>query len=260
MHQAGLSMFNGSTKIPFPEIDSNGGLCIPFLGLTNECKGVFNFGTPKLNISSTDLTSSTTSSSFTVTKTKVPIQNDPTTTSLKYSSENAVKTSLSSSSTTVTTPPPVTDAVYLDRIRWSSVSSDTLRTEPSLSYVNLPGLASTENKLDFPSSEYPRYLNYAILSFYFLASNNAHSFPHRLAYSSEIKLPVAESLVTASVSVNAATGGFVAKDETWRDDQTHLFGVTETSALNQNDGSYVTAFDQDIQRSTSLNTVTDAGT
>lgn len=237
-------MFNSSTKIPFPEIDSNSGLCIPFLGLTTECKGVFNFGTPKLNISSTDLTSSTISSSFAVKKTKVPVQTDPTTTGM---------TSLSSSSTT--TPTPVSDAEYLDQTRWSSVSSESLSTEPSLSYVNLPGLASTEIKLDFPSSEYPHYVNYA-------TCNNAHSFLHRLAYSSEIKLPVAESLVTTSVSVNAATGGFLGKDEIWRDDQTHLSGVTKASALSQNDGSYVAAaFDQNIQQSTSSNTdIDDAGT
>jgi hypothetical protein len=234
-------MFNSSTKIPFPEIDSNSGLCIPFLGLTNECKGIFNFGTPKLNISSTDLTSSTISSSFAVKKTKVPVQTDPTT---------IVMTSLSSSSTTI--PTPVSDAEYLDQTRWSSVSSESLSTEPSLSYVNLHGLASTEIKLDFPSSEYPHYLNFA-------TCDNAHSFLHHLAYSSEIKLPVAESLVTTSVSVNAATGGFLGKNEIWRDDQTHLSGVTET-ALNQNDGSSVAAaFNQHIQQSTSPNTVIDTG-
>lgn len=123
-----------------------------------------------MNISSSSIgsTSSTTSSSVTVTKITVPVENNPTTTrtSSAYSSENNVTTPSSSPSTTVTTALPVSrearmsDADNVVRLRRSSVSSEG--TEPSFSYMNSPGLASTD--LDFPSSEYPHCMKIVQLS------------------------------------------------------------------------------------------------
>lgn len=146
----------------------------------------------------------------------------------------------------------MSDAENVVRLRRSSVSSEG--TEPSFSYVNSPGLASTD--LDFPSSEYPHCMKIAQL---FRIVIMYIFFIHHLALNSEIKLPAAESLVTTSVSVNAAIEAFLTKVEPWRDDQTRLSGVTETFALNPTDDSNVT-FDQDRQQPTLPNTVIDAGT
>ncbi len=95
IHQAGLSI-NNKNLTAFPEIDPSKGLCIPFLGLT-DCKGAFNFGTPKLNssIESTTATTGTITTTIPATTTTTPIPSTRITNKLidQLSTTPLVKTS-----------------------------------------------------------------------------------------------------------------------------------------------------------------------
>lgn len=127
----------------FPNIDANNGFCIPFLGLTNECKGAFNFGTPKISTKSLEFTSSSTSSTVPVTRTTFPVVNNstPTRESSQYTAETTMPSSSISGATIALAASwaQVADAENLVRTRRSSVSSSDLGTEPSYSFLRPPG-------------------------------------------------------------------------------------------------------------------------
>ncbi|KAI9560170.1 hypothetical protein GHT06_014181 [Daphnia sinensis] len=155
IEQAGRSIRNVNVTVPFPNIDVNNGFCIPFLGLTNECKGAFNLGTPNISTKSLEFT---TPSTVPVTRTTFPVANNttPTRESSQYVAETGVTMpSSSTSGATIDLAPSwaqVADAENLVRTRRSSVSSSDMGTEPSYSYLRPPGFDLVDIAPSFSSS------------------------------------------------------------------------------------------------------------
>lgn len=162
------------------------GLCLPFLGLTTECKGAFNFGTPKPNTVATEswttsnlftstkqstqtisqrasssavpLTASTvrsTSSSVAVTETKLP-PTSATTQSIEYVLPESIVTTFRPSFDVATIDPITPEAriandEHLVRTRRSSVSADELGTQPSNSFLDPPAIDLTQQNVETSS-------------------------------------------------------------------------------------------------------------
>lgn len=145
------------------------GLCLPFLGLTTECQGAFNFGTPKSNTFATEpwttlapstsqfhsqitsssaiLSTPTIRSSVSVIDTKLPVvDSSATTQSTKYTPESSV-TTLRSLVDSVTPAVRMAISDHLVRTRRSSVSVDELGTQTSDSILNPPeiGMPTTSD-------------------------------------------------------------------------------------------------------------------
>lgn len=200
IEQAGRSIRNGNLTVLFPNIDANNGFCIPFLGLTNECKGAFNFGTPKISTKSLEFTSSSTSSTVPVTRTTFPVVNNstPTRESSQYTAETTMPSSSISGATIALAASwaQVADAENLVRTRRSSVSSSDLGTEPSYSFLRSPG--------------------FDLVNPNFSSSN------------SEVGLPASKSSTATNVSPNIVTESSEEKVELSRDDHTHLSDAVAT--------------------------------
>ncbi|XP_059350161.1 serine-rich adhesin for platelets-like isoform X2 [Daphnia carinata] len=202
IEQAGRSIRNGNLTKPFPKIDVNNGFCIPFLGLTSECNGAFNLGTPEISTTSLELTSTSTSSTVPVTRTTFPVVNN-TPTRESYAAETGVTVPSSSTSgatiAMASSWAQVADAEHLVRTRRSSVSSSDLGTEPSFSYLRPPGF----DLVDIAPS---------------LSSSN-----------SNVGSPASKSSTTTNVTRNIVTKASKGKVEPSHDNQTNLSDAVTTT-------------------------------
>lgn len=198
IQQAGRSI-RSSNPVPFPEIDVKAGLCLPFLGLTTECQGAFNFGTPKTSTFVTEpwttlapstkqfnsqITSSsaiplprTTQSSVSVIDTELPaFKSSATTQSTKYTPESIV-TAFRSLVDSVTPEVRIANSDHLVRTRRSSVSEE-LGTQPSDSFLNPPEIG-TPTVSDAELCNYISYLLFFAIIYQIIFQNVLFSVPER---------------------------------------------------------------------------------